>query len=268
MSIPEQDLQLGHHGQDVTAWQRTLHTLGFDPGALDGVFGPVTSRATRAFQSRHGLTPDGVVGLRSHAAARDAVPTQRLPHHDQPGSRALGLAFVEVARRELALGAREIPIGSNDGDFVRKYFAGTSASPPAAWCAAFLRFCLTRAARTIGVASPITGSVSAKAWMHQLQEAHRWLDVDELRADPTRLRSGMVVVWDRGDWRGHVGVVSVSPATGTFLAIEGNTTRPSAPAALDELDTETFLDQDPAAFTAEKHHTLVEISLLGAGWID
>jgi hypothetical protein len=41
------------------ARQQALVALGYDPGPVDGVKGPSTTRALKAFQSDHGLNPDG-----------------------------------------------------------------------------------------------------------------------------------------------------------------------------------------------------------------
>lgn len=46
----------------VKKLQETLNTKGFDCGTPDGVFGPNTDKAVRAFQKRFGLTSDGIVG--------------------------------------------------------------------------------------------------------------------------------------------------------------------------------------------------------------
>lgn len=162
----------------------------------------------------------------------------------------LGLVFLAVARAEL--GCREDPPGSNNGPAVRRYFAGSTVAPPAAWCAAFLRWCLREAALRSGARQPIPGSVGAKRWAVQLAAVGRWYTAEELRADPSRLRPGMVAVWHRGppgSWQGHVGVVAEAPGTGTFVAIEGN-----SGAHGDRV--------------AEMPHTLVEAGLLGAGWVD
>ncbi|WP_426051834.1 peptidoglycan-binding domain-containing protein [Brevundimonas sp. SL161] len=42
--------------------QTALANLGYRPGPLDGVWGRQTAAAVKEFQTRHGLTPDGVLG--------------------------------------------------------------------------------------------------------------------------------------------------------------------------------------------------------------
>jgi peptidoglycan hydrolase-like protein with peptidoglycan-binding domain len=46
----------------VKALQRQLAALGFDPGPIDGRFGPRTTDAVRYLQETSGLEPDGIVG--------------------------------------------------------------------------------------------------------------------------------------------------------------------------------------------------------------
>ncbi len=55
-------LRLSSSGPDVTALQRALQTAGFNPGAIDGAFGPATEAAVLAFQRSSGIAADGVVG--------------------------------------------------------------------------------------------------------------------------------------------------------------------------------------------------------------
>jgi N-acetylmuramoyl-L-alanine amidase len=49
-------------GDDVHDLQMRLARLGFDPGRIDGIFGPDTHRALRDFQSNCGLAVDGLCG--------------------------------------------------------------------------------------------------------------------------------------------------------------------------------------------------------------
>lgn len=47
---------------DIRGIQKALKDQGFDPGAIDGVWGRRSIAALRAFQSARGLTVDGIVG--------------------------------------------------------------------------------------------------------------------------------------------------------------------------------------------------------------
>src|SRR5438093_1493392 len=66
-------LKEGATGPEVTKLQEKLKTLGFDPGSVDGEFGPATEAAVIAFQRSEGLLADGIVGPRTQAAL--ALPT-------------------------------------------------------------------------------------------------------------------------------------------------------------------------------------------------
>lgn len=61
-------LKRGSDGPDVTALQKRLKSLGFDPKGVDGHFGPGTEAAVRAFQKAEGLTINGKVGPTTRAA--------------------------------------------------------------------------------------------------------------------------------------------------------------------------------------------------------
>ncbi len=60
-----QILRIGRRGAAVETWQSFLVGQGFDPGPVDGIFGPGTRDATEDFQQTHGLVPDGIVGPRT-----------------------------------------------------------------------------------------------------------------------------------------------------------------------------------------------------------
>jgi hypothetical protein len=55
-------LATGDNGTQVVALQKVLKALGFYDGKPDGDFGPATKDAVVAFQTEHGLSPDGIVG--------------------------------------------------------------------------------------------------------------------------------------------------------------------------------------------------------------
>lgn len=60
-------IRRGDRGEIVTQCQRLLAKDGSDL-AIDGIFGPGTQSAVRAFQNRHGLTVDGIVGPQTWGA--------------------------------------------------------------------------------------------------------------------------------------------------------------------------------------------------------
>lgn len=72
-------LTFGSRGAAVYELQRALLDQGFDPGPIDGIFGPRTDRAVRLFQQSRALRSDGVVGpktwtaLLGHPPAADIV---------------------------------------------------------------------------------------------------------------------------------------------------------------------------------------------------
>jgi peptidoglycan hydrolase-like protein with peptidoglycan-binding domain len=49
-------------GNWVEHLQSTLEARGYDPGPVDGDFGPRTEAAVKEYQEAHGLTADGIVG--------------------------------------------------------------------------------------------------------------------------------------------------------------------------------------------------------------
>jgi peptidoglycan hydrolase-like protein with peptidoglycan-binding domain len=60
----------GDTGPVVKALQHGLHTIasggsGPDPGPIDGIFGPETEAAVRAYQTDHSVAVDGIVGNRT-----------------------------------------------------------------------------------------------------------------------------------------------------------------------------------------------------------
>ena len=55
-------LRVGSKGEAVKAVQRRLKELGYYKNSIDGSYGNVTASAVKAFQTKNGLTADGVCG--------------------------------------------------------------------------------------------------------------------------------------------------------------------------------------------------------------
>lgn len=54
--------------EEVKQVQQALQRAGYDPGSIDGKWGPKTEQAVKEFQSAKGLTADGKVGPKTWAA--------------------------------------------------------------------------------------------------------------------------------------------------------------------------------------------------------
>lgn len=55
-------LKNGSRGEAVKQLQANLNKLGYNCGAVDGIFGPKTEAAVKAFQKAYSLTVDGIAG--------------------------------------------------------------------------------------------------------------------------------------------------------------------------------------------------------------
>lgn len=69
-------LKEGSRGSDVLQLQNSLQYLGYQVGAIDGIFGPQTLKAVKSFQSNHGLNIDGIVGAKTVEAILKQTNTQ------------------------------------------------------------------------------------------------------------------------------------------------------------------------------------------------
>lgn len=110
-------LNVGSTGAGVKQLQKRLKARGFNPGAIDGVFGNGTQAAVMAFQRSEGLLADGVVGPRTRGilfrkkagALEDATavlgPTEvsRMFPHTSIGNIKKNLPFVLDAMKTAKL---------------------------------------------------------------------------------------------------------------------------------------------------------------------
>lgn len=63
----------GDRGPAVAYWQRQLNLVRTSDIAVDGIFGPLTERATMDFERSAGIGADGVVGPQTRAALQEAL---------------------------------------------------------------------------------------------------------------------------------------------------------------------------------------------------
>lgn len=83
-------LRLGDKGAPVADLQRLLTGAGFDPGRIDGIFGPLTEAAVRAAQRDLALAQDGLAGTLTLAALQEAQGRS----HPGQGVREAGASLV------------------------------------------------------------------------------------------------------------------------------------------------------------------------------
>jgi len=196
-------------GPDVRAVQKRLAALGFDPGPLDGRYGPATERAVRAFQHGAGIPADGVVGPQTRAALAKAKPAPH-PEPDPLGRRALA-----EARRWL--GTREDPPGSNRTRFGQWF--GLDGVP---WCNIFVSYCFAVGAGYT-LASGYHGAGCTARGCSYVPTTEAWLRAAGFWRGRTPPSAGDIAIynWDGGP-PDHIGIVEAVDGAG-FTAIEGNT---------------------------------------------
>lgn len=71
-------LRKGSRGQEVKALQFRLKEVGYNPGPIDGIFGPKTDWAVWSFQTRRRITADSVVGPQTNRELYADANMQRL----------------------------------------------------------------------------------------------------------------------------------------------------------------------------------------------
>jgi hypothetical protein len=96
----------GMRGEPVRALQMRLQRLGHYAGAIDGIFGPITDGALRAFQRSVGIVVDGYAGPKTFAAIEAALSPDPI-----------------IVKEEAAMPA-PAPIGHNGGTALEPQMSG------------------------------------------------------------------------------------------------------------------------------------------------
>ncbi|AFM00517.1 MULTISPECIES: NlpC/P60 family protein [Desulfitobacterium] len=69
-------LKVGSRGSAVVTLQSNLKTLGYEVGAVDGIFGAKTKTAVQAFQKNSRIQVDGIVGPKTQQALTKALSSK------------------------------------------------------------------------------------------------------------------------------------------------------------------------------------------------
>jgi peptidoglycan hydrolase-like protein with peptidoglycan-binding domain len=102
-------LKRGSNDPAVQDLQQALKALGYDPGAIDGVFGAGTESAVKAFQQAREITADGIVGRVTWINIDEA-------DQSEPVLR-MGSSGLPVRRLQSRMSAVGFDMGGVDGRF-------------------------------------------------------------------------------------------------------------------------------------------------------
>jgi len=202
----ERTFRRGDRGRGVRRIQEWL-SLGGHQARIDGVFGPATEYALRAFQERAGLQVDGIVSSVTHE--RLVLPMSRALAPITRDGASLGRLAVLYAEQHLAEHPREIG-GQNRGPWVRLYMGGNEGRDWP-WCAGFVSSILHQAIQTLGLPMPVPASFSCDVLAVEAQRRGRFVPEAEVARSPSRqglLPAGSVFLARRttNDWV-HAGLV-------------------------------------------------------------
>ncbi|NJL45967.1 MAG: peptidoglycan-binding protein [Leptolyngbyaceae cyanobacterium SM2_3_12] len=109
------NLRLGNQGEAVKTLQTRLKALAFYPGAIDGIFGPLTQQAVQDFQQAEQLRVDGLVGPQTWQRLQ-AQPVSQI--HPQPRPQGVASAPSVLPNRPIFTPAQLPPLKFHTIDIV------------------------------------------------------------------------------------------------------------------------------------------------------
>lgn len=111
------------------------------------------------------------------------------------------------------IGVREQPVGSNWGPQVKQYLAAVNVKVPAAWCAAFVKYCFDQA----GIKTTIT------AWSPTAHNAKRVIYAKGKFNEPPRSGDVFTLYFPKLKRIAHTGFFDVGLNKIVYKSAEGNT---------------------------------------------
>jgi len=168
--------------------QQALIKHGFDPGPADGIRGRQTIRAIKAFQAKHNLGVDGLVGPKTSAVLFKDIETKEPDRFQIP----VTMPWLETAYS--LMGTQEKPgHGSNEAilGWAEKLELTSYNDDDIPWCGLFVAHC-------------IGSQLTEETLPNNPLGARNWSGFGK-HVSP---RLGAVMVFWRGSphgWKGHVG---------------------------------------------------------------
>ncbi|MCE5336697.1 MAG: peptidoglycan-binding protein [Desulfobacteraceae bacterium] len=190
--------------------------------AIDSDFGESTLDRLKCFQEKRNRRATGVLDLETWVLL--TTPLRRAVAPMDFGASSLEDAVIRVARQHI----NELPTevgGNNRGPWVRLYMNGKDG-PEQRWCAGFVCFIVSQAARDLTTAMPFRRQVSVDELVKDAKASGRFVPETEVN-DPVKLRSKVrpgcifAIRQSEADWN-HTGFV-LALKDKTFDTLEGNT---------------------------------------------
>lgn len=224
------ELSSGAKGRAVKDLQTMLAAKGFDPGKIDGEFGPLTEQALKRFQHVNELTVDGILGPVSWAALGGKTQPKVADVANVVFSSGTRERLASIAETEASMDLSWTGATSVAERYLKPFRApmqklGHIGTAPVFynWCAVFVAYCARQAGYTIPdqPAGHKATMALVEMWKAWAKEQKFWHEVDE--AIPQR---GDIVCfeWLDGDKAlDHIGIVRQGPGNGiTLQTAEGN----------------------------------------------